>query len=179
MRNIIKNANAKRIRMGAIARLVSHKPVHGILALLIVLSFGLNSASAGLRLSGDGACGEGGIKTTLHMLTANCRSMGGAVVRDTGYGWADCRLDMCEDGEFAIAGANECYNEEHGRDGYGIINTTGKDCRVIGGAMNGNPADNQWTSCHLDICEEGAFEFDSPGLDEQRAYGIVSTNRAD
>ena len=39
--------------------------------------------------------------------------------------------------------------------GYGFIKTTAKDCRTMGGAMNGSPAANTWTSCHLDWCKDG------------------------
>ena len=36
---------------------------------------------------------------------------------------------------------------------YGIIKTRGRDCRAMGGAMNGNPGDSDWTTCHLDFCD--------------------------
>lgn len=34
---------------------------------------------------------------------------------------------------------------------YGIIRATGRDCRALGGAMNGSPADSEWTDCHVNI----------------------------
>jgi hypothetical protein len=41
--------------------------------------------------------------------------------------------------------------------------------------MNGQPADWEWTSCHLDLCEEGWLELGTPGQSTERAYGIVQT----
>jgi len=128
-----------------------------------------------LRLSADGACGEAGIETTIPMVTADCNSMGGTVMNAAPWGWADCRLDLCEDGDYALAGASECQD----RAGYGIVGMAAGECRAIGGAINGNPADSQWTECHLDICEEGGLEITSPGHEEQKGYGIVHTSRTD
>lgn len=137
---------------------------------------GATSAHASsLRFSADGDCGAEGIETTIPMVTADCISMGGTVVHATPWGWGDCRLDLCEDGDYALAGAGECQN----RDGYGIIGMPAGDCRAIGGAMNGNPGNTQWTACHLDLCEEGGLEIASPGQAGQKAYGIVHTNRSD
>jgi hypothetical protein len=34
---------------------------------------------------------------------------------------------------------------------YGIARTTGGDCRALGGAMNGSPADGEWTDCHMNF----------------------------
>jgi hypothetical protein len=97
--------------------------------------------------------------------------MGGRVSNVTSWGWADCALQLCENGEFELAAPGTCKE----RVNYGIVHMSAGDCRNLGGAMNGNPADQTWTSCHLDICRDGEFVFDHAQVKAQVAYGFVNT----
>ena len=69
------------------------------------------------------------------------------------------------------------------RFGYGIITTTGGDCRRMGGGMNGTPGDAEWTSCHLDWCSRGgspAYTASRPGSCPTKVgSGVLKTTAAD
>ena len=56
---------------------------------------------------------------------------------------------------------------------------TAKECREIGGGIGGNPADSAVISCHLEICEEGTLEFNTPGKYNQKVTATLDTSRAD
>jgi hypothetical protein len=107
----------------------------------------------------------------------DCRRMGGAMNGNPPDGqWTDCHLDWCADGDpgtYVAAKPGSCQTKV----GYGIIQTTGRDCRRMGGAMNGVPADNQWTDCHLDWCSatSGAAYVAAPANScaDRTGYGII------
>jgi len=89
----------------------------------------------------------------IHTPAGDCRAMGGAMAGNPADGqWTGCHLDWCVDGLYKAARPGSCTD----RVGYGIIHTTVRDCRAMGGAMNGNAADGLWTECHLDWCRSCA-----------------------
>jgi hypothetical protein len=109
--------------------------------------------------------------------------MGGAMAGSPADGdWTQCTFDWCSTqaaGSYVAAKIGTCTT----RAGYGIIVTTGGDCRRLGGAMNGTPGDGEWTTCHLDWCSAGgspAYAAASVGScgGAKVAYGIVKM-RAD
>ena len=44
----------------------------------------------------------------------------------------------------------------HSKVGYGIIENVMRECREMGGAVNGEPLDDERVKCHLDFCLEEA-----------------------
>ena len=43
--------------------------------------------------------------------------------------------------------------------GYGIIENLMSECRDMGGAVNGEPLDDERVKCHLDFCKQEASEI--------------------
>ena len=50
---------------------------------------------------------------------------------------------------YLIFQIDEC---PEGNVAYGIIRNIKRECADMGGAWNGNPRDEEWIDCHLDIC---------------------------
>ena len=112
----------------------------------------------------------------------DCRAMGGAMNgAPPDSQWTACYLDWCAEtsgGSFTAARPGTCASKR----GYGIIKTTGGDCRRLGGGMNGTPGDGDWTDCHLDWCSSGgSYTAAAPGScgAAKVGYGIISTTGGD
>jgi hypothetical protein len=127
--------------------------------------------AGGSRIAPAGSCIGGG-SMTIPTVTTECVAMGGQVANSTAWGWSDCTLDLCATGPYAFATPGTCS----ARVNYGVVYTTGADCRALGGAMNGTPGDTEWTSCHLDICVDGPLVLGPADFTRQKAYGVVDAS---
>lgn len=114
----------------------------------------------------------------VHMPARDCRAMGGAMNGNPSDAhWTDCHLDWCRDfgpDRYVASGVGQCAPKV----GYGIVGMTARDCRAVGGGMNGSPADGAWISCHLDWCRAerggGGLVAGRPGACDKLAYGHVT-----
>lgn len=77
---------------------------------------------------------------------------------------------------FAAAGLGSCAEKV----GHGSIQTTGRDCRAMGGGADGSPGDAAWTECRLDWCRDGAYKAAAVGsCSAQVGSGSIRTSRGD
>lgn len=109
-----------------------------------------------------------------------CTAMDGQWNGDP-QGWMDCHFYWCEiqDAAYFPAKVGSCPDHKKG---YGMIWSQGGKCRQIGGAMNGNPATNTWTDCHVDFCErnpsmKGALVVKPVSTQGCPLYGVMCTPR--
>jgi hypothetical protein len=133
--------------------------------------------TAGHYLSKRWACKNPVGYGIVNMQAKDCRTMGGLMNgRPHDTVWTDCHLHFCPGtgpDRYVAAGSKQCRTKV----GYGIVRMTGRDCRNIGGGMNGHPATDEWTACHLDWCraaphQEGLVAARG-GTCERAGYGIV------
>jgi hypothetical protein len=131
-----------------------------------------NAKAAGYTPARPGTCrllaGAGAIE----MPAGDCRAIGGGVNGSPlNADWTLCHLDWCADDQQRLVAAKPggCDRKR----GYGIITTTAGDCRKLGGAMNGNPPDSQWTTCHLDWCDATMWA-PIPGVSDVRSISLGS-----
>lgn len=83
------------------------------------------------------------------MTGGHCRAIAGAMNgTPADNAWTSCYVNFGKNAPRAFFAANSC---PAGECQYGHIQTTGATCRAIGGAMNGTPGDDDWTSCYLDV----------------------------
>jgi hypothetical protein len=65
---------------------------------------------------------------------------------------------------------------------YGIIPMMARQCRAIGGTMNGSPGDTTWTDCHVNIGKKATRGLVSSGAQDATCpdcpWGRVQTTRA-
>lgn len=103
--------------------------------------------------------------------------MGGAMNGNPGdEEWTSCHLDWCRGGSYSAAPVGSCSQKV----AYGVIATMGKDCRAIGGAMKGNPGDEEWANCYLDWCRDGNYGAAQVGACSQKvARGSITTTGKD
>lgn len=146
-------------------------------------SAGVHAGQPSYVFGSIGSCSERAATGVVPMPAMLCRANGGDIdpsIPDEG--WGDCNIDVCfktgglrPTAAMGPAKVGSCQNKL----GYGIISTTGADCRRLGGAMNGHPGDNQWTDCHLDWCpakEASTYVMARPGSCDsglRRAYGVT------
>ena len=155
--------------------------------LSVVLTLVLCSTSAvGQRYvpSRLGGCATKLAYGSIQTPAGDCRRMGGAMNGNPADGeWTLCYLDWCAEGQqgtYVAAKSGSCTT----RVGFGIITTTGGDCRRLGGAMSGAPGENDRTACRLDWCSQGgtpaysAARVGSCGA-AKVGSGIISTTGAD
>lgn len=97
----------------------------------------------------------------------HCRAIGGTMSDPTTTDWTDCMLlwgRKDPSGAVQNKGFNPAGLCPSGNCQYGIIETTGGTCRKLGGAMNGEPTDDEWTNCHMTIDTSPKWGIYAPGV---------------
>lgn len=95
-------------------------------------------------------------------------------------GWIKCHLHFCtmEHSKWFPAECGTCPDTKAG---YGIVRMGARDCRRMGGGMNGHPHDDEWILCHLDWCAptSRARLYSINSVQEKSGkvgYGIIYTD---
>jgi len=117
-----------------------------------------------LNLVGVGQCVGAGWDFGKGIVVApagHCRTIGGeghAGYQD--HQWVNCQLEFCTKDGYHASRVGSCTP----RKAYGIAGMMLTSvCKNIGGGFNGNPADNEWTGCHVDWCGSWTFSVSDNG----------------
>jgi len=98
------------------------------------------------------ACGVPAATGLVQMPASHCSMMGGGIASaPSSAGLVECSVALCGYGTtsgYAAARLGTCATT--GVSGY--IMALARDCRAMGGAMEGNPPDDGWARCQLELC---------------------------
>merc|ERR1719386_404714 len=116
--------------------------------------------------SGAGECVEKKGDTRTPMTEADCQAIGGTVLDSSpsaekdlqNVSYINCKLELCDDGQYRPAPTNICKERVSGM----VLKMTRGDCATARGTPEGTGYDYQWCNCHFDLCRDMGLHLAKP-----------------